>query len=33
MNVFETLIFYKKKIEKKWKFECFSNVFNSTLLL
>jgi len=33
MNFFEALIFYKQKIEKKWKIECFSNVSNSTLLL
>jgi len=33
MNFFKTLIFEKHKIEKILKFECFLDVFNSTLLL
>jgi hypothetical protein len=33
MNFFETLIFDKHKMEKIWKFECFLDLSNSTLLL
>jgi hypothetical protein len=33
MNFKQTLIFYKHKIEKIWKFECFLYVSNSTLSL
>jgi hypothetical protein len=33
MNFFWTLIFDKHKIGKIWKFECFLDVFNRTLLL
>jgi hypothetical protein len=29
---FLTLIFYKQKMEKIWKYKCFLDVFNSTLL-
>jgi hypothetical protein len=33
MNFLTTLNFDKHKIEKIWKFECFLDVSNSTLLL
>jgi hypothetical protein len=33
MNFFKTLIFYEHKVKKLWKFECFLDMFNSTLLL
>ncbi len=33
MNFKQTLTFYKHIIEKIWKFECFLNVYNNTLLL
>jgi hypothetical protein len=33
MNFFKTLIFYKHKIEKIWKFEFFLDMSNSTPLL
>jgi hypothetical protein len=32
MNFLKTLIFDKQKIKKIWKFECFLDVSNNTLL-
>jgi hypothetical protein len=33
MEFKQTLNFYEHKIEKLWKYECFLDVSNSTLLL
>jgi hypothetical protein len=33
MNFKQTLNFDKQKIEKIWKFECFLDVSNNTLLI